>query len=1703
MNRLIIYIHILLSFAMLMLSCEDDGSKVVGSLDHEVRSFKASEPEILADGISTTDIIAVIYDKAGERAYGMKVAFETTHGTIDEFAVSDWDGNAKLVLTSEASKTDLIAQVTATVVDTALESLPKTTPSPYKIELRVPDQKGNPIILKKPTDNTGTINIKFKGVSLDVEVDDPILPADGISETTVRIKLRETTTQKAIQNAEVRIGIKYGSSIGSAHTNALGISEVEIRSSKEAIDDTLTIEYGKVIRSVLNVSYLTPKLNLATEVAQVLADGQSKIQVIATLLAQTTNNPVVGAKVKFSTTAGIIQQSAITDEFGKARTDLIAGSEPDSAVKIIATFLTLSDTTTIAFVSIDVGELTLTASEEPLIRNGIAQKQIFVHALTKLGQPVRNGIIHLAADIGNAPESITTNTYGEATFNFTADAGNSDATATITASIGSATSTHTIRLLGVAFEVSTTPDSIPANGLATSNVRVHVKYTTTHLAIANHEIGFSTDIGTIPASAQTDGQGVALATYTASTATGLATITVFCGELTQNTHIHLLPNYPHTVTLSTTADPLLRNGIASREVSLKALNRLGQAVPNATIQLSADIGTVPSKVITDLNGNATFEYLADAGNSDATAIITASSGDAQATQTIKLLGVTIIATANPDSLPANGVATSEIRVQVKYTTTHQAISNQEIGFSTDVGTIPAESRTDNKGIASATFTANTTPGQAHISVAYGSLTRYVTVHLLPNFPDALTLSAATEPVLRDGASTRQFSLKALNKLGQPVPNATIQLSADRGKVPAKVVTDLSGNASFTYTSDAGTADATATVTAASGDAGASQTLDLTGVSVTIMATPDSLLADGSSSSHIRVIVKKTTSNVGIPNRVVEFATTLGVIHATVNTNEQGVSDVSYFAGDVPGTAVITARVGIITKSVNVHLLQNYPASITLTASDTPLLRDGIASKDVTLKAVNKLSQAVANATIKLSANKGAVPATVVTDKSGNASFKYISDAGASDDIATITATSGEAQASQTIALLGITLTVKTTPDSIPADGQTKSTIRVQVKHTTSQKAVTAHTIGFSTDTGTIPSNSETDIEGIAVANFTAGTVPGVAHITVFCGTLTRNINVYLLRNVANKIMLTVDSEPILRDGVSSKQISLKALLQLNQAAPNTTIQLSTDRGKVPATVVTDLYGNASFKYTSDAGASDAIATITASSGEAHASGTITLIGLTLTVTATPDSIPADGASISRVRAEVKLTTTNVGVARQQLTFATTLGTIQATERTDSWGVSVVTFFADIQPGTATVTVALGTISKSTRIFLFGNFPKTITLEASPNFIWVKGAGNVEQTIIRAVVLGVTGQPVGSGFGVKFTIVNGPNGGELIEPSSVSSWESAVMRTVNGVAQAKILAGTKSGTVEIRAELVDPPYNDIYAQQPILVIRSGPAYMWIDQSDPNRVISHASLLVEAGKQNVAFANPVEKISVTAVFGDKYNNPIEQGTAVYFTTTGGIITSDGITNSLGQASATLQNCNPFPYLKTDDPNQLTARFISNPNNESVWLDLSIPDFEGSEIENSMGNGDKVENDGVAVLLAHTWGRNQNNEVVKVWAPALIVFSSQIHTFTVSTDKSTLDIGEYANISIRLYDIHGNPVAAGSNLYATTTKGELSERILMPDAGHYGYGATYFTTQLTNNLNPISSVAGIAVVTIVLNSPNGSGKLTVPINLTLNTN
>jgi len=236
---------------------------------------------------------------------------------------------------------------------------------------------------------------------------------------------------------------------------------------------------------------------------------------------------------------------------------------------------------------------------------------------------------------------------------------------------------------------------------------------------------------------------------------------------------------------------------------------------------------------------------------------------------------------------------------------------------------------------------------------------------------------------------------------------------------------------------------------------------------------------------------------------------------------------------------------------------------------------------------------------------------------------------------------------------------------------------------------------------------------------------------------------------------------------------------------------------------------------------------------------------------------------------------------------------------------IITYIENYLPDTTEVTVVAGENLNVPIIALLENNngggptggPVSIFLSSiSSTTIGVKESGSEETTQIVFVVQDSTGRPIDleQSITVNFRLGSGPGGGEFLSPYSVSTNSS-------GQASVNLTSGTKAGAVQIIAEI------DLGGK----MITSLPVGITIHGGLPD--YDHFSI-APAQVNFPGYNNFGLTDEIVAFVGDKYANPVRPETAVYFTSTGGIIEGSTLTNDQGIGSVNLISAEPRPSHET---------------------------------------------------------------------------------------------------------------------------------------------------------------------------------------------
>jgi hypothetical protein len=366
----------------------------------------------------------------------------------------------------------------------------------------------------------------------------------------------------------------------------------------------------------------------------------------------------------------------------------------------------------------------------------------------------------------------------------------------------------------------------------------------------------------------------------------------------------------------------------------------------------------------------------------------------------------------------------------------------------------------------------------------------------------------------------------------------------------------------------------------------------------------------------------------------------------------------------------------------------------------------------------------------------------------------------------------------------------------------------------------------------------------------------------------------------------------------------------------------------PASDTSDADGKVAVLFTAT---SAGIATLSAASGDAAKSASLTIVGESssssglITVDVTPQILLANGSDEATVNVTASDYEGNT-VPDGTVIFLTAgerfedvdqdgywtnnvdsllfdanandawdpIGTIQARATTTN-GVATATYRAGNQSTTVYIraTLALnGSVDYAESAVKLTPNTSVASISITHDFedLRVRGVGGIEWTAVTATAYDEFGNRVPEGIPIDFTIAAGPNGGENIQGQGYGPVTVSTDQT--GDAQVTVNSGTIPGTIKLRATS-----GSVVSAVTQLVINAGPP---------------AHITVGVGECNIRSwdrVNESNDISVNVV--DIWGNPVPDSTVVWFSTEEGFaIAHDltGIGHPKGIAASTWYSGNP---------------------------------------------------------------------------------------------------------------------------------------------------------------------------------------------------
>ena len=240
------------------------------------------------------------------------------------------------------------------------------------------------------------------------------------------------------------------------------------------------------------------------------------------------------------------------------------------------------------------------------------------------------------------------------------------------------------------------------------------------------------------------------------------------------------------------------------------------------------------------------------------------------------------------------------------------------------------------------------------------------------------------------------------------------------------------------------------------------------------------------------------------------------------------------------------------------------------------------------------------------------------------------------------------------------------------------------------------------------------------------------------------------------------------------------------------------------------------------------------------------------------------------------------------------------------GLASASFVAGTTAGSLTISATAGSITASAPVVIQALPVLGIQfLQANPQVVGIKGAGQAEVSEVSFSVTDTEGLPIGDGTVVNFQFLNGmnPGGGAAIDPPAAA--------TVGGVAKTFLKSGFVAGPTRILA-FIDANGNgtfdsgEIFSTSTPLSIGGG-------------VPSARFFSVAADIHNLAgLAYDNEQANISAFMADRFGNfNVLQGTAVSFYTEAGAIDRQGVTDDKGETTVLFRTQNRLPV--DTDPRQ----------------------------------------------------------------------------------------------------------------------------------------------------------------------------------------
>ncbi len=516
------------------------------------------------------------------------------------------------------------------------------------------------------------------------------------------------------------------------------------------------------------------------------------------------------------------------------------------------------------------------------------------------------------------------------------------------------------------------------------------------------------------------------------------------------------------------------DGAAANSVKATIVDAYNNPVPGIAVKFVADHGALPSQMLinTDADGNALFELTnTRAGNTSVIAQVNTKFASKTVMFTADSTTAEILAsnlTITADNSAADGASVNSVKAIVT-DAQGNVVPYVAVLFTADNGASPASQSLLTNEQGEVTFSMTSTrAAQVAVKAKINSSEPSVTVTFKADSanPDAQKSSLTADPVtiVADGQTTSTLHFILKDRQGNLIPGQTVVFGT---ALAGTTVSGTTENPDGTYTATLKGVKA--------GDAKVSITLNgkafavtpvtvkltadngnLSGDKSELTAVPDTIVADGKTSSTLTLSLKDVNDNA-VSGQTVVFSSALAdTVFSTVRDNADGT-----YTATLKGTKAGTAKIKV---TVNNAVLAVTEVSVKLTADTSKLDKDksSLTAVPDTIVADGNTTSAITLTLRDVNNNPVAGQTALFTTGLQGTTFGTVTDNQDGTYTATLKGTkSGNAQISVTLngkAFAVAPVTVKLTPDSSNLDKDKSSLTAVPLSIVANDSTTSALTL---------------------------------------------------------------------------------------------------------------------------------------------------------------------------------------------------------------------------------------------------------------------------------------------------------------------------------------------------------------------------------------------------------------------------------------------------------------------------------------------------------------------------------------------------------------------------------------------------------------------------------------------------------------------